>query len=59
MQKKSVNVNGVARMLIVAPDASLAEVLRGQLGLNGTKIGCDTGQCGACSVIMDGKVQTS
>jgi aldehyde oxidoreductase len=34
-------------------------VLRGQLGLTGTKIGCGTAQCGACSAIMDGKVVRS
>ncbi|NTV43864.1 MAG: molybdopterin-dependent oxidoreductase, partial [Syntrophobacteraceae bacterium] len=35
---------------------SLADVLRGQLGLTGTKVGCGAAQCGCCSVIMDGKV---
>ena len=59
MQKKIVSVNGVTRTLVVDPEASLADVLREQLGLTGTKVGCDTGQCGACSVIMDGKVVRS
>jgi aldehyde oxidoreductase len=45
--------------LVVDPETSLATLLREQLGLTGTKIGCDTGHCGACSVIMDGKVVRS
>lgn len=56
MQKKFLNINGVAHTLIVDPEASLADVLRGQLRLTGTKIGCGKAQCGACSVIMNGKV---
>ncbi|HUL62985.1 MAG TPA: (2Fe-2S)-binding protein [Burkholderiaceae bacterium] len=47
-------VNGVARPLRVAPHATLADVLRDQLGLTGTKIGCDRGACGACTVWLDG-----
>jgi len=47
-------VNGVARVLQVAPHATLADVLRDQLGLTGTKIGCDRGACGACTVWLDG-----
>ena len=38
------------------PERSLLEVLREDLGLTGTKYGCGEGQCGACSVIVDGKV---
>ncbi|NLJ26544.1 MAG: molybdopterin-dependent oxidoreductase [Deltaproteobacteria bacterium] len=56
MEKKSLTINGIPRTIIVDPEASLADVLRKQLGLTGTKIGCGTAQCGACSVIMDGKV---
>jgi aldehyde oxidoreductase len=56
MIKKLINVNGIGRTMVVDPEASLAYVLREQLCLTGTKVGCDTGQCGACSVIMDGKV---
>ena len=56
MQKKKLVVNGISRTLIVDPEASLASVLREQLGLTGTKVGCGAGQCGACSVIMDGKL---
>jgi len=47
-------VNGTARALQVAPQATLVEVLRDQLGLTGTKIGCDRGACGACTVWLDG-----
>lgn len=59
MIKKSMNVNGVPRDVVVASDASLAEVLREQLGLTGTKVGCGQGQCGCCSVLMNGKVVRS
>jgi len=45
--------------LEVDPDELLVDVLRNQLGLKGTKAGCRAGECGACSVIMDGKVVTS
>ncbi|MEN6439604.1 MAG: molybdopterin-dependent aldehyde oxidoreductase [Syntrophobacter sp.] len=56
MEKKLITVNGINRTLIVDPEATLADVLRTQLGLTGTKIGCGSAQCGACSVILDGKV---
>ena len=59
MQKKIVDINGVKTTLIADPEASLADVLRGQLGLTGTKVGCDSGQCGSCNVIMDGKLVKS
>ena len=47
-------VNGTARAVQVAPHATLVEVLRDQLGMTGTKIGCDRGACGACTVWLDG-----
>ncbi len=53
------NVNGIAKSVLADPQESLARVLREQLGLTGTKIGCDGGQCGACSVLLDGKVVRS
>jgi aldehyde oxidoreductase len=56
MQKRTIFVNGMSKTLIVDPEASLSNVLRGQLGLTGTKVGCDKGHCGSCSVIMDGKL---
>lgn len=56
MERKTLVVNGVPRQLVVNPDDSLADVLRNQLLLTGVKVGCGQGQCGACSVIMDGKV---
>lgn len=59
MQKKTVEINGAKTTLIVDPEASLADVLRAQLGLTGTKVGCGAGQCGSCSVIMDGKLVKS
>jgi carbon-monoxide dehydrogenase small subunit len=48
-------VNGQDIELNVDPMATLLDVLREQLGLTGTKRGCDAGDCGACTVIMDGK----
>ena len=56
MQQKNLSINGVTRRLIVEPEASLAAVIRRQLGLTGTKVGCDSGHCGSCAVIMNGKV---
>ena len=47
-------VNGRAHQLDVPVGASLAEVLRERLGLTGTKIGCNEGHCGACTVQLDG-----
>jgi len=48
-------VNGVARKLDVAPWTTLLDLLRDHLGLTGTKKGCDHGQCGACTVLLDGR----
>lgn len=48
-------VNGLVYEANVEPYTSLNDVLREQLGLTGTKRGCDTGGCGICTVIMDGK----
>jgi aerobic-type carbon monoxide dehydrogenase small subunit (CoxS/CutS family) len=48
-------VNGKARSVDVEPDATLLNVLREQLDLTGPKYGCGEGQCGACTVLIDGK----
>ena len=51
----SINVNGTNREADVAPRTLLVHFLREDLGLTGTHIGCDTTQCGACTVLVDGK----
>src|SRR5580692_10581811 len=51
----SLIVNGVATQLSVAPWTTLLDTLRDHLGLTGTKKGCDHGQCGACTVLLDGR----
>ena len=48
-------VNGQPRTVEVAPNTLLVQVLREQLRLTGTHVGCDTAQCGACTVIVDGR----
>ncbi len=48
-------VNGTEHKLQVEDRWTLAEVLRDHIGLTGTKIGCDRGECGACTVLLDGK----
>jgi carbon-monoxide dehydrogenase small subunit len=50
----SIQVNGTRRTAHVEPRLLLAHFLRETLGLTGTNIGCDTSQCGACTVLMDG-----
>lgn len=52
-------VNGDLYRREVAPDATLLDVLRDDLGLTGTKWGCKTGDCGACTVLVDGEPVTS
>jgi carbon-monoxide dehydrogenase small subunit len=53
------SVNGMAYEVDVRPTARLLDVLRDQLGLTGTKEGCAEGECGACTVIVDGKAVNS
>lgn len=48
-------MNGAHHRLIVESRTTLAEALREQLGLTGTKIGCNRAECGSCTVIMEGK----
>ena len=50
----STTVNGEPREFLCEPGQVLSEVLRNNLGLTGTKEGCTTGDCGACSVLLDG-----
>ena len=49
----TLNVNGKARRVDVMPQETLAMTLRYKLGLTGTKLGCDRGECGACTVLID------
>lgn len=51
----SIEVNGKAQSLEVEGRTLLVEVLREQLGLTGTHVGCDTSQCGCCTVLVDGQ----
>jgi carbon-monoxide dehydrogenase small subunit len=51
----ALTINGEARELAVDPWRSLLDVLRNEAGLTGTKKGCDVGDCGACTVIFNGK----
>ena len=55
----TLTVNGTPRTTEVEPRALLAHVLRDQLDLTGTHIGCDTSQCGACTVHLDGRAVKS
>ena len=52
-------LNGHAVSLMVSPGARLLDVLRGPLGQTGTKEGCGNGECGACTVIVDGRAINS
>ncbi len=55
----TLTVNGVARGVEAEPRALLVHVLRDDLNLTGTHIGCDTSQCGACTVHLDGRAVKS
>src|SRR5262252_2631502 len=50
----TLNINGEQRTLAVAPWTTLLDALRDRLGLTGAKKGCDHGQCGACTVLIEG-----
>jgi len=51
----TLNVNGESREALVATHKTLLEVLREDLGLTGTKHGCELGECGTCTVLIDGE----
>ncbi|WP_375765887.1 (2Fe-2S)-binding protein [Archangium gephyra] len=51
----TIKVNGAEKRMEIAPWTTLLDLLRESLGLTGTKKGCDHGQCGACTVLVDGK----
>jgi carbon-monoxide dehydrogenase small subunit len=55
----TLEINGTAHTVLVEPRALLAHVLRDELNLTGTHIGCDTSQCGACTVLIDGRAVKS
>ncbi|HVE51693.1 MAG TPA: (2Fe-2S)-binding protein [Casimicrobiaceae bacterium] len=55
----SLSVNGKAETASVEPRLLLVDFLRTQLGLTGTHVGCDTGQCGACTILIDGRAVKS
>ena len=54
-QDYSLKVNGAARRVAVEPDTALLYVLRNDLELNGPRFGCGLAQCGACTVLVNGK----
>lgn len=54
-QLVTLNINGEEHQLAISPDTTLLKVLRDELGLLGTKRGCDTSACGCCTVHLDGK----
>jgi aerobic carbon-monoxide dehydrogenase small subunit len=55
----STTVNGDAVDFVCAPDETLLDALRGRLGLTGAKEGCGTGDCGACTVTLNGRLVCS
>ena len=59
MQEISIRLNGETRRVAVAPNETLLDVLRGRLGIKTPKEGCGRGDCGACTVLLDGKAVRS
>ena len=54
LAKVTLRINGREHVVHIEPRMNLIHVLRDQLGLTGTKPGCDRGECGACTVLVDG-----
>ncbi|UCD23747.1 MAG: (2Fe-2S)-binding protein [Gemmatimonadota bacterium] len=59
LSRITLTVNGQQRQVLVEPRWTLSHVLREELGLTGTKVGCERGECGACTVLIDGKPRYS
>jgi len=59
MPQIELSVNGRATRVDTEPQTLLVELLRGPLALTGTHVGCDTSQCGACTVLLDGRAVKS
>lgn len=55
----SLTVNGKAHQVLIDPNKTLAQLLREDLGLTGTKQGCQVGDCGSCTVMLDGRTVNS
>jgi carbon-monoxide dehydrogenase small subunit len=55
----STTVNGDAEQFLCDPGTTLLDALRGEMGLTGSKEGCGSGDCGACTVVLDGKMVCS
>lgn len=55
----STTVNGDAQQFLCEPDTSLLDALRDEMGLTGSKEGCGSGDCGACTVVLDGEMVCS
>ena len=59
IQEIAIRLNGAVRRVAVAPNETLLDVLRGKLGVKTPKEGCGRGDCGACTVLLDGKAVRS